>query len=115
MGCFFLCKKQGGGSKIDRETKNGGVDPLEVDQQVDIWKETIQKDIETIKAEQVNMKDDIRRLQDKELMQDQQIDSIKEDLKEIKDDTKWLRHAITNALIVAIIGGAVAIFYAAIQ
>jgi len=88
---------------------------LEVDQQVDIWKETIQKDIETIKAEQVNMKDDIRRLQDKELMQDQQIDSIKEDLKEIKDDTKWLRHAITNALIVAIIGGAVAIFYAAIQ
>ncbi|MED4922133.1 MULTISPECIES: hemolysin XhlA family protein [Heyndrickxia] len=88
---------------------------MEADQQVDIWRETLQKDLEAIKTEQVNMKSDIRRLQDKELMQDQQIDSIKEDLKEIKEDTKWLRHAITNALIVALIGGAVAIFFAAIQ
>nr|WP_313803298.1 hemolysin XhlA family protein [Cytobacillus sp.] len=38
---------------------------------------------------------------------------VKEDIRSIKDDTKWLRRAITNALIVGIIGGAVAIFYTA--
>ncbi|MGG0889709.1 hypothetical protein [Cytobacillus horneckiae] len=29
------------------------------------------------------------------------ITDIKNDLKEIKDDTKWLRRSITNAIIVA--------------
>ncbi|KOP82019.1 hemolysin activation protein [Bacillus sp. FJAT-21945] len=38
---------------------------------------------------------------------------VKEDIRSIKDDTKWLRRAITNALIVGLIGGAVAIFYTA--
>ncbi|MBW8350792.1 hemolysin XhlA family protein [Bacillus sp. IITD106] len=82
---------------------------------MDIWKDTVQKDIDNVKLQQELMKKDISDLQKKEALQDQQIDSIKESLKDIKEDTKWLRRAITNALIVAIIGGAVAIFYAAIK
>jgi len=39
---------------------------------------------------------------------------VKEDISSIKDDTKWLRRTITNAFIVALIGGAVALLYAAI-
>jgi predicted nucleic acid-binding Zn-ribbon protein len=43
------------------------------------------------------------------------IKDVKEDISSIKDDTKWLRRSITNAFVVALIGGAVAIFYAVIQ
>lgn len=82
---------------------------------MDIWQQSVQKDLEEIKNEQKGMKSDIRRLQDKELLQDKEIDTIKDTLKEIKEDTKWLRRTITNAIIVAVIGGAVAIFYAGIK
>lgn len=98
------------------------MDPLEADQQVDIWKETIQKDIEAIRSEQTNLKvdqerikADVQELKTNDKLQDQQINSIRDDLKEIKGDTKWLRHTITAAIIVAFISGAVAIFYAAVQ
>jgi hypothetical protein len=43
------------------------------------------------------------------------IKDVKEDISSIKDDTKWLRRSITNAFVVALVGGAVAIFYAVIQ
>jgi argininosuccinate lyase len=62
------------------------------------WKESIQKDIDYIKNEQQEMKLDIRRLQEKEIIQDQQIKGIQETLRDIKDDTKWLRRAITAAI-----------------
>jgi argininosuccinate lyase len=82
---------------------------------VETWKESIQKDIDYIKNEQKEMKADIRRLQEKEIMQDQQIQSIQETLREIKDDIKWLRRAITNAIIVSVIGGVVALVFAAFK
>ncbi|WP_053434089.1 hemolysin XhlA family protein [Sporosarcina globispora] len=63
---------------------------------VDIWQESVRKDIE-------DMKVDIRRLQDKTLLQDQSIQNIQGDLKEIKEDTKWLKRTITTALITATI------------
>ncbi|MCM3242680.1 hemolysin XhlA family protein [Cytobacillus oceanisediminis] len=75
---------------------------------VDIWRTSVQKDIE-------DMKGDIRRLQDKTLLQDQSIQNIQGDLKEIKEDTKWLKRTITTALItatiVAIVGGSIAIVF----
>ncbi|MFB7301669.1 hemolysin XhlA family protein [Heyndrickxia sporothermodurans] len=82
---------------------------------MDIWQQSIQKDIDDLKKEQSDIKSNIKRLQEKELIQDYKIGNIEETLKDIKEDTKWLRRAITNALIVALIGGAVAIFYAAIK
>ncbi|MBU8733271.1 hypothetical protein KM915_24990 [Cytobacillus oceanisediminis] len=48
---------------------------------MDLWKTSVKKDIE-------EMKGDIRRLQDKTLLQDQIIQNIQGDLKEIKEDTK---------------------------
>ncbi len=80
----------------------------------DLWKEAIKNDIEELRAEQKNIKKDVDDLKINDKLQDQQINSIKDDLREIKGDTKWLRHTITSAIIVALIGGAVAIFYAAI-
>lgn len=40
---------------------------------------------------------------------------VKEDIRSIKDDTKWLRRAITNAIIVSIIGGVIALYFAALK
>jgi peptidoglycan hydrolase CwlO-like protein len=75
---------------------------------MNLWKTSVQKDIE-------EMKGDIRRLQDKQLLQDQVIQNIQGDLKEIKEDTKWLKRTITNAIIMsvftAIIGGGIAIIF----
>jgi peptidoglycan hydrolase CwlO-like protein len=75
---------------------------------LDIWKTSVQKDIE-------EMKGDIRRLQDKSLIQDQAIQNIQGDLKEIKEDTKWLKRTITNAILTAtctaVIGGVIAIIF----
>lgn len=92
---------------------------MEANQEMDIWKQTIQKDIQDIKDENSKIKEDIRRLQDKEILQDQKIGNIEETLKDIKDDTKWLRRAITNAIIGAVISGvicgAIALFYAMLQ
>lgn len=57
----------------------------------------------------------IQQIRDQQLLDGHDIKNLKEDIKEIKDDTKWTRRAITNSFIVAIIGGAVAVFYAALQ
>ncbi|MDQ7860634.1 hemolysin XhlA family protein [Peribacillus frigoritolerans] len=70
----------------------------------------LKNDIDELKADRTLMKQDIRNLQDKSLLHDHDIREMKTDLTDIKDDTKWLRRTITNALIVALIGGAVAIF-----
>lgn len=43
------------------------------------------------------------------------IKGIKEDINSIKDDTKWLRRAITNAFIGSIIAGLVGIVFMAFQ
>ncbi|MDK7664388.1 hemolysin XhlA family protein [Cytobacillus oceanisediminis] len=75
---------------------------------MDIWQQKMQKDMD-------DMKGDIRRLQDKTLLQDQSIQNIQGDLKEIKEDTKWLKRTITAALITAVctgvIGGGIAIIF----
>ncbi|USK40179.1 hemolysin XhlA family protein [Cytobacillus firmus] len=82
---------------------------------VDIWKESVRKEIDELKSQNVEMKGDIRRLQDKTLLQDRSIQDIQGDLKEIKEDTKWLKRTITAALITAlctgVIGGGIAIIF----
>lgn len=81
---------------------------MEAAEQMDIWKTSVQRDIE-------EMKGDIRRLQDKQLLQDQIIQNIQSDLKEIKEDTKWLKRTITTALIsatvIGVVGGVIAIVF----
>ncbi|MGV3267069.1 MULTISPECIES: hemolysin XhlA family protein [Cytobacillus] len=82
---------------------------------MDIWKQTIQRDLEELKKNDEKQQEEITKLKQITDFHERDIKDIKETLREIKDDTKWLRRSITNALIVAIISGAVAIFYAAIK
>ncbi|MGN7183690.1 hemolysin XhlA family protein [Cytobacillus kochii] len=82
---------------------------------MDIWQQKIQNDIEELKQAEEKQNREIIELKRITDFHERDITDIKNDLREIKDDTKWLRRSITNALIVALIGGAVAIFYAAIK
>lgn len=68
-----------------------------------------QKDIESIKQEQAQMRTDIANLKTVYQLHDKALEDLKNDLKEIKDDTKWLRRTITNAVIVATASGLVAL------
>jgi predicted nucleic acid-binding Zn-ribbon protein len=43
------------------------------------------------------------------------IKDMRDDIRAIKDDTKWLRRTITNAIIVSVVGGIVAIVFAALK
>lgn len=57
----------------------------------------------------------LQKLEQEVLLQGKDLEYVKQDLGEIKENTKWLRRAVTNAFIVALIGGSVAIFYGAFQ
>lgn len=93
----------------------GGLWVTQEAETMDIWKQTIQRDIEELKKIDEKQQEEITKLKQITDFHERDIKDIKETLREIKDDTKWLRRSITNALIVALIGGAVAIFYAAIK
>lgn len=82
---------------------------------MDLFKQTVQSDIAELKKSDKDLKDEIDKLKQTVAFHDRDIHDIKEALKEIKEDTKWLRRSITNAIIVALITGAVAIFYAALK
>ncbi|MFS0591786.1 hemolysin XhlA family protein [Cytobacillus horneckiae] len=71
---------------------------------LDIWQQKIQSDIDEIKINEKKQDEKIQELKKVTDFHERDIRDIKEDLKEIKDDTKWLRRSITNALIVGIIG-----------
>jgi archaellum component FlaC len=68
---------------------------------MELWKQNIENRVTKLEHEQLSQKKDVEYL--------------KQDLNEIKENTKWLRRAVTNAFVVASVGGAVAIFYGAFQ
>jgi hypothetical protein len=74
----------------------------------DMWQSVIQTEVNQMKV-------DIRHLQDKSLIHESAISELKSDLSDIKDDTKWLRRAITNAFIVGTIGGIIGIVFTYLQ
>lgn len=57
----------------------------------------------------------IQDIRDQQLLDGHDIKNLKEDIKEIKDDTRWTRRAITNACIVAVIGGLIGLFFFLLQ
>ena len=75
---------------------------------MDIWKDSVNKRLDGHDVL-------IQQVRDQQLLDGHDIKNLKEDIKEIKDDTRWTRRAITNAFIVGVIGGSIAIFYAALQ
>ena len=82
---------------------------------MEMWKEGVQQDINDLKnkysrLDQSNtrIKDDIRDLQMNDKLQDQEINTLKNTLTEIKEDTNWIRRKITGAIITATITAIVA-------
>lgn len=79
------------------------------------WQNRMQQDITDLKSnyshlskEQANQKDDIRDLQMSRTLQAQEINALKNDISEIKEDTNWIRRKITGAIITATITAVVA-------
>lgn len=77
---------------------------------VDEWQNRVQQDINELKsgqsrlsATQAKIKDDVRDLQMSDKLQDQEINTLKATLSEIKEDTNWIRRKITGAIITAVI------------
>ena len=73
---------------------------------MDVWKEKVQQDIAelkngqtVLKSEQDRMKQDIHKLELSDQLQNQEINTIKSTLSEIKEDTNWIRRKITGARI----------------
>ena len=82
---------------------------------VDVWRESIQQDIADIKQKQQQNEStlsgvisDVHKLQVSDQLQNQEITSLKETLRQIQDDTSWIRRKITGALITATITAVVA-------
>ncbi|MFC2948515.1 hemolysin XhlA family protein [Virgibacillus sediminis] len=80
---------------------------------VDVWKEKIQQDINELKTNQNNLQTDVAALKMNDKLQDREISTIKETLSGIKEDTQWIRRKITGAVITAgitaIVGGVIGI------
>ena len=82
---------------------------------MEFWKEKVQQDINDIRQRQghneeklSSMQSEIHKLQVSDQLQNQEISSLKEVLKGIQDDTKWIRRKITGAFITAVITALVA-------
>ncbi|MCM3599017.1 hemolysin XhlA family protein [Metabacillus idriensis] len=82
---------------------------------MDLWKQSIQKEIDDLKSQSEKTKKEIDQLKQVTAFHERDIKDIKETLRDIKEDTKWLRRSITNAIIVAAIGGVIAIVFTALK
>jgi chromosome segregation ATPase len=82
---------------------------------LDIWQTSVSKDIMDLKADVEKLKEKASNHNASLMLHESAISGLKDSIKDIRDDTKWLRRAITNAFITALIGGAVVIVYAAMQ
>lgn len=76
-------------------------------EEVDVWKEKVQQDMNSIQQDVKNIKSDVSNLQLKDVKQDQQIETMQSTLSTIQADTTWTRRAITGAFITAIVGTSV--------
>lgn len=61
------------------------------------------------------LEDKVNQLETRLAVAESNIKDIRDDIKSIMGDTKWLRRAITNAIIVGTVGGTVGLFFALIK
>jgi len=80
---------------------------------MEIWRNSIQQDVNYLKSSHSKVKDDVAELKVNDKMQDQKIGNLELMLNEIKDDTNWIRRKVTGALITtivtAVVGGIIGI------
>lgn len=63
----------------------------------------------------VRMEGDVSDLKVRMSVAENNIGDMKEDIRSIKDDTKWLRRTITGTIITAIVGGVIGLAFLGIQ
>src|SRR5699024_3362457 len=75
---------------------------------MDVWRESIQQDINDIKQRQQqnesklsSLESDVHKLEVSDKLQNKEIESLKDTLSSIQEDTSWIRRKITGALITA--------------
>ncbi|MGF2617724.1 protein xhlA [Rossellomorea vietnamensis] len=77
------------------------------------------KEIVEMKSDIKDLKKEVSELKNTTIRHDEQISAINKTMGNIEENTTWIKRKITGAIITAIIsgtiGGAIAIFYVAIQ
>jgi predicted nucleic acid-binding Zn-ribbon protein len=68
-----------------------------------------------LEADVTMLRDDMVDVKTRLAVAESNIKDMRDDIRSIKDDTKWLRRTITNAIIVSVVGGIVAIIFAALK
>ena len=68
----------------------------------------LETDVDMLRSDMVDVKTRLA-------VAESNIKDMRDDIRAIKDDTKWLRRTITNAIIVSVIGGIVAVVFAALK
>ncbi|SFA50897.1 Haemolysin XhlA [Parageobacillus thermantarcticus] len=68
-----------------------------------------------LEADVTMLRDDMVDVKTRLAVAEANIKDMRDDIRAIKDDTKWLRRTITNAIIVSVVGGIVAIVFAALK
>lgn len=61
------------------------------------------------------LEDDMTIIKTRLAVAESTIKDVREDINSIKDDTKWLRRAITNAIIGSVVAGIGAILFATLK
>jgi hypothetical protein len=68
-----------------------------------------------LEADVTMLRDDMVDVKTRLAVAEANIKDMRDDIRAIKDDTKWLRRTITNAIIVSVVGGIVAIVFATLK
>lgn len=75
---------------------------------MNVWRESVQQDINNIKQRQQqnesklsSLESDVHKLEVSDKLQNKEIESLKDTLSSIQEDTSWIRRKITGALITA--------------
>ena len=75
---------------------------------VEAFKDQINKEISDLKSGQAQIKNDVDALKLNDKLQDKEISNMQDTLKSIQDDTTWIRRKITSAIITATITAVIA-------
>ena len=75
---------------------------------VEAFKDQINKEISDLKSGQAQIKNDVDALKLNDKLQDKEISNMQDTLKSIQDDTTWIRRKITSAIITASITAVIA-------
>lgn len=77
--------------------------------------DSMEQRVAKLESDVTMLRDDMIDVKTRLAVAEANIKDMRDDIRAIKDDTKWLRRTITNAIIVSVVGGIVAIVFAALK